>query len=97
MPGSDTSLILGTAPTQIFYGLVGHFIHTVNSRLADTPLLRTVCKFPAETTMKCIEITLTITDSRFYGIADTSCGPQQTFLLLLSLQRTPWTYFSACG
>ena len=34
--------------------------------------------------MRCIEITLAITDSRYYGIADTSCGPQQTFLLFYS-------------
>ena len=52
--------------------------------ITDTPLLRTVCKSPAETTMKCIEITLAITDSRYYGIADTSCSPEQTFLLLYS-------------
>ena len=52
--------------------------------ITDTPLLRTVCKSPAETTMKCIEITFAITDSRYYGIADTSCGPQQTFLLFVT-------------
>ena len=38
--------------------------NTVNSRLADTPLLRTDGKSPAETTMKCIEITLAITEFR---------------------------------
>ena len=36
---------------------------TVNSRLLDTPLLRTVAKSPAETTKKCMEITPAITDS----------------------------------
>ena len=57
---------------------------TVNSRLLDTPLLRTVAKSPAETTKKCMEITPAITDCRYYGIADTSCGPKQTFLLFYS-------------
>ena len=72
------------------------YLYTVNSRLADIPLLRTppllraVCKSPAETTMKCFEITLAIlrtlaiTDSRYYGIVDTTCGPQHTFLLFCS-------------
>ena len=31
-----------------------------------------------------MEITPSITDSRYYGIVDTSCGPQQTFLLFYS-------------
>ena len=31
-----------------------------------------------------MEITPAITDSRYYGIADTSCGPKQTFLLFYS-------------
>ena len=47
----------------------------------EHPLLRTGAKSPAETTKKCMEITPAITDSRYYGIADTSCGPKQTFLL----------------
>ena len=55
--------------------------HSVNT---DTPLLRTDSKSLAETTMKCIEITLATTDSRYYGIADTSCGPKLTFVLLYS-------------
>ena len=51
--------------------------------------------------MKCIEITLAIMDTRYYGIADTSCGPQQTFLLFYSrynehlgriLLRTIWKW-----
>ena len=66
--------------------------------ITDTPLLRTVCKIPAENTMKCIEITLALTDSRYLR----HCGhfmwsPTNIFIVLLSLQRTPWTYFSACG
>ena len=52
--------------------------------ISDTPLLRTDGKSPAETTMKCIEITLAITDSRNYGIADTSCGLKLTFVLFYS-------------
>ena len=52
--------------------------------ITGTPLLRTGAKSPAETTKKCMEIIPTITDSRYYGIADTSCGLKQTFLLVYS-------------
>ena len=63
--------------------------------ITDTPLLRTLCKSPAKPIINYIAVALAITDSRYYGIADTSCGPQHNiFIVLLSLQRTPWTYFS---
>ena len=52
---------------------------TVNSRLTDTPLLRALCKSPAKPIINYIAEALAITDSRYYGIADTLCGPQQTF------------------
>ena len=57
----------------------------VNSRLADTPLLRIGAKSPAETTKKFMDITLGIADFRYYGIVDTSRGSQTNiFIVLLS-------------
>ena len=52
--------------------------------ITDTPLLRTLCKSPAKPIINYIAEALAITDSHYYGIADTLCGPQQTFLLLYS-------------
>ena len=52
--------------------------NTVNSRLTDTSLLRTLCKSPAKPIINYIAGALAITDSH------TSCGPQQTFLLFYS-------------
>ena len=47
----------------------------------DTTLLRTEATFPAETTKKSMEAILgTISDSSYYGIADTSCGLKPIFL-----------------
>ena len=56
----------------------------VNPCLADTPLLRTGAKSPAETSKKCtyVEITRTTVESHYYGIADS--GPKVTFLLFYS-------------
>ena len=62
---------------------------TVNSRLLDTPLLRTVAKSPAETTKKCMEITPAI-----HGLPLLrNCGhfmwsQLNIFIVLLPLQRT---------
>ena len=50
--------------------------------ITDTPLLRTLCKSPAKPIINYIAEALAITDSRYYGIADTLCGPQQTFLFI---------------
>jgi hypothetical protein len=75
----------------------------IKSCLADTTLhssiLKRVRKFPAETTIKCIEITLAITDSHYItalaGISNTLCGPQ---LVLLLLQRTFFIFdVFSCG
>ena len=38
---------------------------------------------PAETAKKCMEITPVITDSRYYGIADTSRGPKVTLIFIV--------------
>ena len=47
--------------------------------------LRTGAKSLVKTTKKCMEITPAIVDSRYiYGIADTLCGPKQTFVLFYS-------------
>ena len=35
---------------------------------------------------------LTITNSRYYSIADTLCGPQQKFLFFYTRYQTPWKY-----
>lgn len=56
----------------------------------DTPILRSGAKSPAKTTKKCMEITPVITDSHYYEIADTSCGPNLTvFIIVLLLLQ--WT------
>ena len=39
-------------------------VYTVNSHLADTPLLRTGAKSPTKATKKCMEITPAITELR---------------------------------
>ena len=61
----------------------GLVICSVNSRLADTPLLRTGAKSSAETRKKCMEITPAFAGSRYYGIVG-SHGPKVTFLLFYS-------------
>ena len=52
--------------------------------ITDTSLLGTLCKSLAKPVTNYIAVALATTDSRYYGIADTSCGPQQTFLLFYS-------------
>ena len=54
--------------------------------ITDTPrpLSRTGAKSPVKTTKKCTDVTPPIADSRYYGIADTLCGPKQTFVLFYS-------------
>ena len=59
------------------------FIHyTVNSRLADTPLLRTLAitykiQIPAAKLIGVLlEMTPSITDSRYYGFTDTFSVPK---------------------
>ena len=56
--------------------------HTVNSRLVDTPLLRTLAitdkmHIPGGSYRR-----LTKNDSRYCGITGTLCGTNPTFLLL---------------
>ena len=50
----------------------------------STLALRTGAKSPAETTNKSMEITPAITDSQYFGIADTLCGPKLKLLLSCS-------------
>ena len=79
---TDTSLLR----TPRYYGHLA---------ITDTPLLRTLGKSQAKPITNYIAAALAITDSRYYGIADTSCGPQQTFLLFHSRYNgLPWKYFS---
>ena len=68
---TDTSLLR----TPRYYG---------HPAITDTPLLRTLGKSPVKPIINYIAAALAITDSRYYGIVDTSCGPQQTFLLFHS-------------
>lgn len=59
--------------------------------ITDTPILKTEAISPAETTKKFIEaISGAISsDSSYYGITHTSCGPQTNILIvLLSFQGT---------
>ena len=58
--------------------------YTVNSRLADTSLLRTKEKSHAETIKKYMKTTLATTDARYYGHTDTSPGPKLKFSLFFS-------------
>ena len=50
----------------------GHLANT------DTPLVRTVAESPAEITDRWLKQSPGITDSRYYGLTDTSVGPDST-------------------
>ena len=70
---------------------------TVNSRLEDFPLLRTLAntgkiQIPAKAIEVWLEMTSAITDSRYYGITDTFGATKRNILLFwLSIKRTPWS------
>ena len=79
-----TILPIFAAKRPDYYSQLSPYGHLA---ITDTPLLRTLCKSPAKPIINYIAVALAITD--------TSCGPQHNiFIVLLSLQRTPWTYFS---
>ena len=72
------------------------FMISVNSRLADTPLLRTLAitgkiQIPGESCRGLARngMASAFTSSRYYGITDTFVGTERTILLFwLSIKRT---------
>ena len=65
--------------------LTSLFRTTVNSRLADTSLLRTAAKSPAKVTDVLLKQTPAIMDSRYYGLTDTGFGPDVIIVIVFTL------------
>ena len=71
---------------SIMYAGIQQELYYVQSTLALRPprYYGHPAKSPAKPIINYIAEALAIADSHYYGIADTLCGPEQTFLLFYS-------------